>query len=150
MSNSSNNLPKPLHHRNIQNLQEFVIGSSWSNNELDDYMKQNYQFKSENNINKKYDRIKHAKIQSISNEKSLFDQYNKNNLLLRQCDIADIQILSKNPVAYEENLTGVENCIQKKGKYNKNVDVKSKTMQNINYVNNNQVPSSETSIGMSK
>ena len=36
--------------------------------------------------------------------KSLFDNYNRNNLQLNMCDPLDLQILHKNPIAYEEKI----------------------------------------------
>ena len=42
--------------------------------------------------------------QNFVNKPKGFDFYNKNNLLLKACNIEDIQYIDKNPVVFQEDI----------------------------------------------
>ena len=83
MNNSS---PKKMYPRPFNfttSIENFVFGSSW-------------QESSKRKASPPIETIPSPKHQYSS----LFDRYNRNNLMLRACDLTDVQILSKNPIAY--------------------------------------------------
>ena len=102
MKSNKNNDTRPRPFKFKSSMEDFVFGSSWQADSKNKVAPSSPPLQPHNEIN--YER------------KSLYDTYNRNNLQLSMCDPVDIQILQKNPIAYEEKIVVVAQKVSNPGK----------------------------------